>query len=332
MTDDEALRMKKRDIRRFYLVTDRDERLANALKDMAENFEDTLAGAGRKECALLVIGSSDSGKSTALARLFGELDEFKPRVGADGVERSPVLSVEMPSSCSGKAITAKVLTELNVPVRNAASDAVLTNLLQRILKERGIKFLHLDEAQHAVLSASKSDIQSVRDKLKSLAQIKDWPIQLIVSGTEPLAGLVEHVSNEQRELANRTHQFRFNDLTEKHTTQCFTLIERLVVELCQLDANEVKNHAFVSVLMETCNGSFGTIIIYLKEAAILAVERGDTSVRVRDFEDYYRRRSGRQLHENPFHRYVADSKARAVPPTETIVNIKPHKPAGRTNA
>lgn len=73
-----------------------------------------------------------------------------------------------------------VLKAMNLPHEGNETEMTDSMLLQ--FKERRVCCLYLDELQHTVRSNTKAAFETVQDLLKSMLDIKDWPLHVVLSG------------------------------------------------------------------------------------------------------------------------------------------------------
>ena len=198
----------KASVRASYFTTGRDGKLASYLREMAINVTDWEQGAGSKRRALFIIGDSGSGKTRSLQHHFATMPVFRPHRNEHGEVVSPVLSIDAPRPCNTKALAITILTALGLPTRERMTEHALFAVLKSQLRERGVKYLHVDEMQHVMRHNTPTAIRHVQDTLKSLVQTTDWPLHTIYSGVPELAELLKG----DPQLANRSRVLRYDAL------------------------------------------------------------------------------------------------------------------------
>ena len=199
----------KASVRATYFTTGRDGKLASYLREMAVNVTDWEQGAGSKRRALFVLGDSGSGKTRSLQHHFATMPEFRPYRNEHGETVSPVLSIDAPQPCNTKALAITILTAMGLPTHERMTEHALFAVLKAQLRERGVKYLHIDEMQHVMRHNTPKAIRNVQDTLKSLIQIADWPLHTIYSGVPELAELLKG----DLQLANRSRVLRYDPLS-----------------------------------------------------------------------------------------------------------------------
>ncbi|GEO87517.1 hypothetical protein GCM10007920_14220 [Ciceribacter naphthalenivorans] len=288
----------KASVRAGYLTTGRDTRLASYLREMAVNVEDCELGAGSKRRALFVIGESGSGKTRSLQHHFATMPEFRPYRNEHGETVSPVLSIDAPRPCNTKALAITILTAMGLPTRERMTEHALFAILKSQLRERGVKFLHVDEMQHVMRHNTASAIRHVQDTLKSLTQITDWPLHTIYSGVSELAELLKG----DPQLANRSRVLRYDALSCPADAQWIeSILQKVATEGCGLTLSaELLEGDFPEKLCLAGNGAFGSMIAMVQEACFRALERERKSVSIKEFARNYERDTGCLPRDNVF--------------------------------
>lgn len=288
----------KAGVRGSYFTTGRDAKLASYLREMAVNVEDCELGAGSKRRALFVIGDSGSGKTRSLKHHFATMPEFRPHLNEHGETVSPVLSIDAPRPCNTKALAITILTAMGLPTRERMTEHALFAVLKSQLRERGVKYLHVDEMQHVMRHNTPAAIRHVQDTLKSLIQITDWPLHTIYSGVSELAELLKG----DPQLANRSRVLRYDALSWPADAQWITsILEKVAIEGCGLTLSaELVEGDFAEKLCLAGGGAFGSMIAMAQEACFRALERGRKSVSVKEFARNYERDTGCMARDNVF--------------------------------
>ncbi|WP_137129463.1 ATP-binding protein [Rhizobium sp. FY34] len=304
-------------IRADYLTTGRDTKLASYLREMTVNVEDCEFGVGSKRRALFVIGESGSGKTRSLQYHFATMPEFRPYRNEYGETVSPVLSIDAPRPCNTKALAITILETMGLPTRKRMTEDAIFNVLKSQLRERGIKYLHVDEMQHVMRHNTPAAIRHVQDTLKSLVQIGDWPLHTIYSGVPELAALLRG----DPQLANRSRVLRYEALSCPADAQWIgNILRKVATEGCDLSLSaELLDEDFPERLCRGGNGAFGSIIAMVQEACFRALERGRKSVSIKDFARNYERDTGCMPRDNLF----SASRWRDLVPDHALADLAP---------
>ncbi|TBX74484.1 ATP-binding protein [Rhizobium laguerreae] len=286
----EANSEKKTEVYSSYIEHARDRMLGTMLRDLIDNVEACRRGVGSRRRALFLIGASGSGKSFALRHHFGRIPEFQPRVNEYGEMVRTVLSVEAPKPCTTKDFAVAILDAIGVPSKAKMTEGQLFATVKTQLRERGITYLHVDEAQHLLRHSNNRAILDVQDRLKSLMQIEDWPLHTIYSGMPELADLL----TGDQQLANRSMVMRFIPLTipgDKPSIQ--RVLTDIVEDKCGLTlSEELRSDDFLGRLCSANSGCYGKIIEAVQAACFLVMHKGKGTVDRRSFAYNYQRDSG----------------------------------------
>lgn len=286
-------------IRSAYIPTGRDKKLASFLRGLATNVADWENGVGSKRRTLFLIGASGSGKTRSLEHHFATMLEFQPYENKYGELVFPVLSVDAPRPCNTKALAITILAAMNLPTNGRHSEHELYAMLKHQLCERGVKYLHIDEMQHVIRHNTRAAILHVQDTLKSLIQNTDWPLHTIYSGVPKLAELL---NGDDLQLINRSHVLRYQSLScPDDAAWIKKIIEQVVIDGCDLKlAEDLNMQEFPERLCHAGSGAFGSIIAMVQEACFRALEKGRSSVSLKDFAWVYSRETGCLPQDNVF--------------------------------
>ncbi|TAY98681.1 ATP-binding protein [Rhizobium leguminosarum] len=282
-----------------YIENPGDKMLAEMLQELVNNVELCRRGVGSQRRALFLIGGSGSGKSTALAHHFRRMPEFQPRVNEYSETVRPLLSIEAPKPCTTKDFAVAILDALGVPSKARQSEGQLFATVKTQFRERGIIFLHVDEAQHLRRHSTQQAINDVQDRIKTLMQIADWPLHMIFSGVQDLADLLK---GGHGQVARRSLVTRFIPLTVLNNKDHIQgVLSEIVEKRCGLLLpEELQTDDFIGRLCLANSGSFGEIIKAIQAACFLVMRKGKDTVDVRAFAHNYQRSSGCMPSDNIF--------------------------------
>ncbi|MBB4349493.1 TniB family NTP-binding protein [Aliirhizobium cellulosilyticum] len=296
---DSAKFQKKLKVTLPYYPSPRDDEFPALLAQQTHNFKARLAGGGVKECAIVVMGDSNSGKSKMLEYHMSRFPDLQPKMAEDGTMYSPVLMVEAPGSCTPKAFPIAMLAAIGIPATSRASEFELYALLKRVLKLNKIECVVVDEMQHAIRGTKDATIKKVQDVLKSLLQIDDWPIHFIFVGTHELSRFLMG----DRQLANRCTVMRLLPLdyqNKDHMAYAQRLTREIVVDTAELKIGWKTNKRLPERLTRASEGALGALITYVQQACIRAIDEDRKTVRLEDFAAVYRAKTGCMKADNIF--------------------------------
>lgn len=280
----------KSEIYRSYIEHTRDSRLKTLLRELVDNVEACRLGGGSRRRAFFLIGASGSGKSFALRHHFSLIPEFQPRDNEYGEVVRPLLSIEAPKPCTTKDFAVAILDAIGVPSKPKMTEGQLFTTVKTQLRERGILYLHVDEAQHLLRHSRAQAVLDVQDRLKSLMQIDDWPLHTIYSGTPQLAGLLAG----DTQLANRATVMRFMSLSMPGDRADIEMVfKHIVEEKCGLGLpDDLCSDDFLGRLCFANGGCFGKIIETVQAVCFLVMNKGKATVDRRAFAHIYQRDTG----------------------------------------
>ncbi|MBP2511309.1 type II secretory pathway predicted ATPase ExeA [Agrobacterium tumefaciens] len=294
----DAIYDKKAEVYSGYIEHARDTRLGTMLRDLVENVEACRCGAGSRRRALFLIGASGSGKSFALRHHFSRIPAFQPWKNEFGETVRPLLSIEAPKPCTTKDFAMAILDAIGVPSKAKMTEGQLFATVKAQLRERGIIYLHVDEAQHLLRHSRSRAILDVQDRLKSLMQIEDWPLHTIYSGMPELAELL----TGDQQLANRSMVMRFIPLSLPGDKASIAQVLADIVEgKCGLNlTDELRTDDFLGRLCTANSGCYGKIIEAVQAACFLVMHKGKGTVDRRAFAHNYQRDTGCLPSDNVF--------------------------------
>ncbi|MGZ2483297.1 hypothetical protein ACVITL_001820 [Rhizobium pisi] len=274
-----------------YIENPGDKMLAEMLQELIDNVELCRRGVGSRRRALFLIGGSGTGKSTALLHHFRRMPEFQPRVNEYGETVRPLLSLEAPKPCGTKDFAVAILDAIGVPSKSRQTEGELYATVKAQFRERGIIYLHVDEAQHLRRHSSSQAILDVQDRIKTLMQIADWPLHMIFSGVPDLADLLKGGDGQ---VKNRSLIMRFVPMSvPKDRDRIHGVLVDIVEAKCGLVLpDELRTDDFLGRLCWANTGSFGEIIKAVQAACVLAMSKGKDTVDIRAFAYNYQRTSG----------------------------------------
>lgn len=292
-------------IREGYVTSPQDRVLEEAVDAMIEGQAAFAVGGGyaaseaMKERALLVIGESGSGKSTAIKRVLARRPELESYVDDYGQSVHPAVSFKAPKPLTMKLLAKEGLRKVGYPIERDRQENQMWDLFREQLQDRGVLWLHIDEMQHAVKGRGHAAVQDIADVVKNLLQLDDWPLNVILSGVSSLAAFLQF---EDRQLKNRCRIVRFEPLRRgQDTKSLLRIMEGVIRKHAEMDvADAVLTEEYANRLMHATCGAFGTAIQFTREAVFIALRAKREQVLPEDFALFYRRASGCRPDENVF--------------------------------
>jgi hypothetical protein len=294
---DEAFNAIRAKAKLTYIEHPRDLKLAETLQEFVKNVKACQEGYGDSRRALFVLGNSRSGKSWGLKHHFSLVPAFQPYQNEYGEWVKPLLTMEAPKPCTAKDFLRAILDKIGVPWKARMTEGELLGTVKTQVKERGILYLHVDEAQHLIRHSRKDLIKDVQDSLKGLMQIEDWPLHTIYSGVPQLS----EVLRGDDQLPNRSITLRFLPVELPREKDLIEKVVRGTATNCGIDLDaELTTDDFFGRLCHASGGSFGKIIESVQAACFLAVRRGKAKLDRRAFAYNYQNHSGCLPSDNVF--------------------------------
>lgn len=302
-------------IRQQHIPTKFQEPLEARLKQLIENAEACLAGGGLKQRALVILGESGTGKSTAIAYQLAKFAAFQPKPDADGNLRSSLLCTDAPGTSTTKSFAIALLAGLGINAAERAPEFELYATLKEQLKLQGKLFICVDEMQHVIRGATPKAIAKIQDVLKNLTQIDGWPLHAIFIGTPALSAFLEG----DRQLANRCRVLFLAPLDATEDAEYLAeTIRNIVEDVAGLKIGWTEKHRLPERLLAASHRCTGTLIQYVQEACFQALEAGSSKVRMKHFGAVYHANTGCTRQDNIFE--VVDFEA--IRPEGSIAEFK----------
>lgn len=241
---------------------------------------------------IAVIGESGSGKTTAVQRILRHDGPFD--AAADEIRW---ISLRVPTPATQKDLTRAMLVALKFPIARDTTASRMWELVHHHLALRRTWFIHLDEGQELGGRGSDAERAGVINSLKSLMQIPDWPLNLIVSGTPELRQLLQ----QDAQLSRR---FYIVPLAPINEIVFRDHVRDLIARYAQLAglplARDLDEAEFVPRLIHAAREQFGILLELLIDALAHALAQPSGRLDRRAFSAAYAERTGAILAANPF--------------------------------
>ena len=283
-----------------YIPLDRDQALRDALQASVTSVTAKISGRPDKRRIVAVCGRSGAGKTTAILKHIRSIKAMESYVDEDGVRIHPVIFVEAPSPCTPRLLAIAGLQALGhtPPDRIRENEAWL--LFRRLLKVHKVMWVVIDEAQHAIESATIREATIIGDVFKNLTQMPDWPVRLVLLGVPPLASFLA-----RKQLYSRRTVIPFETLKADSSTDVIgSILKTIVVEHARMelgvDLEKLESNDFLARLLHACDAEFGSTVQMIRAAVELAILAGRHDVRLEDFVRTYAAFSGCRPSRNIF--------------------------------
>ncbi|MBO9654476.1 MAG: ATP-binding protein [Agrobacterium tumefaciens] len=297
-----------------YVILDRDMPLRAALVSSVASVLTPITGRPDKRRIVAVTGRSGAGKTTALMKHIGSIPAMQSYVDDDGVMIHPVIIVDAPSPCTPRLLAISCLEALGHAPPEGIKENQAWLLFRRLLKVHKVMWVFIDEAQNAIETASVREATVIGDAFKSLTQMPDWPVRLILAGVAPLASFLA-----RKQLYNRRTVVPFDTLDADGTTDLVkSILETIVQEHARMEiriklddtieeadeettnTRQSKKGTFLKRLMHACDAEFGSVVQMIRAAVELAIYADRDHVTIDDFAKTYASFSGCRPSKNIF--------------------------------
>jgi len=261
---------------------------------LSNRLADLRAGRTKEADSLVLTAATGSGKTTAMLRLIGRLNDL---LADSDYPDGKIVSVNVPSPATLKSVGISTLASLGIQLKSDRQIWYIWDLVRFHLSENKVLLLHLDEAQDLKKRGRQNELAEIVNTLKSISQDTEWPVGFLLSGTEDLKEIV----NFDRQLVRRTKALSFDPLTPSNDAlDMLSLIESyankagLVFETIELHDDLGKR-----ILHASCY-QFGLVI----KLALFAIEEAlygaDTSLSDYHFATAFKAWKGCTDAFNPF--------------------------------
>lgn len=246
--------------------------------------------------ALVIVGEAGAGKSRILRHTF----QSRPEFSGFGTEdrSSPLLSVVAPSPFTLGALGNEIVRRLGYHGRREIKHSQVWGVVRALMKENGIRILHIDEGQHGAEIISSSMLQEMENTLKRMMEESDWQTWLILSGCPTLARFCQ--SDES--MMRRVRVLRFERLRFPDHAEAVKGIVRKIARLCPgIEHETILTDEFAARLLHAALYQFGILVEYVQDAIGECLLASSDSLSVAHFADVYAIRTGEQAADlNPF--------------------------------
>ncbi|MBY0363383.1 MAG: ATP-binding protein [Phreatobacter sp.] len=232
---------------------------------------------------IVLIGEPGIGKSRTIHEALKTHASFK----------HAYRSFECPSPCTVGAMGAALLSQLGHSVtRENFRDHSLVSRIESVLPHSGVHIVLIDEAQHALNSASEMKLAGNRDFWKRVTQ-GAHPFGLVLSGTSR----VKEVVLQDRQLSRRTIFVEGRRLVDGDAEDVEGLIGKYAADAaleCQVTADLAVR------VMHACAYTFGEVCKLIIAAVEDALIADAETLTINNFASAYAADTDCEPRENPF--------------------------------
>lgn len=283
------------ELRTKFVIHERFEVLESRFQSLFDRRRAEIAvGNSTDARGIALSGASGTGKSCAITQLI-----FRASKGLEGSETTgaAIISLRVPSPATLKFLGQMILRALGYNLTAERQAWYIWDLVRHHLKHRRVMFLHLDEAQDLSSRGTKAELNAVTLMLKTLMTDQEWPVGLLLSGTEEL----ERILNHDPQLARRMDAIHFGSLSPRiHTPD----VARLIISYSNragLDATpQVELTLLAERLIHAAAMQFGITIEIIISAIELALVEQSKCLTSRHFAEVFKQRTSCLDGLNPF--------------------------------
>ncbi len=216
---------------------------------------------------LLIVGESNNGKTTLIARFHGE-EHHKVVIDDAGNEKrvaKPIIVVDAPPVADEKSLYLMILDRFHAPFRAIAPVSHLRLQTIHLLRDCGTRMLIIDEF-HSLLTGTTRKQQEVMNTIKLLCN--ELQIPIVAVGT----GVAVNVLHTDPQHASR---FRVVSLPKWRPNKDFQdLVVDLEKTLPLMHPSDLGSGARAKLLHTLCEGNLGNLREGLVACARKAIEEG----------------------------------------------------------
>lgn len=245
--------------------------------------------------ALVLHGASGVGKSSTLYRALYRRPEFAG-FSRSPENTSPLVAVTMPSPATLRLLGIELAKALGYPIVRDLKENVVWDTVRKLLRERQIRFIVIDEVQHLTASRSSVEITKVRDTFKSLMQQSGWPVWLILVGLDEVATLVE----SDIQLRRRSRFLRIAPLNLERDAKRIAAAIRQYADQAELTCSPALNDGLIGRLIHASTNAMGILLETLIGSIKEALLTGDSELTPEHFATHFRRKTGCMANTNVF--------------------------------
>ncbi|WNC89122.1 AAA family ATPase [Paraburkholderia sp. FT54] len=247
---------------------------------LAHSLDDEFTLSIPEPFGMTLLGAAGAGKSFLIECLEQNL------MGWSFLRPNAVLCASLKEEPTVAQIQADLLARFNyvIPPRitNRTNKKVF-DLLKAAVKERGIKLIALDEYQHVFLSSKKDVRPAIIDWTKQLMTATQLPF--LLSGTEMLRGIETGDPQLSTRVSSLYHLPEF-----QNDADWVGVLDAIVSRSAEIDLSLVsRKHTAV---FRATKGVFRSLKGLLIEAAMVAVDAGEKSLKIEHLALAYQRYVG----------------------------------------
>lgn len=283
------------DLRGRFITHERYAPLQDRFRLLIEKrLADITAGRTSEAHGIALSGASGTGKSAATAHLLSKMQAY---LAGSSLPDATLISLRVPSPATLKFVGQTVLRALGYNLTAERQAWYIWDLVRHQLRERKVLFLHLDEAQDLSARGTRHELDAVASMLKTLMTDADWPVGILLSGTEEL----ENILNHDPQLARRMDTVHFAPLSPVLNAPDVARLIAGYARRADLSlSGEITDITLSERLIHAAAFQFGLVIEMIIASIEVAFLEGSSSLEWRHFTAAYTLRSSCMDAFNPF--------------------------------
>jgi hypothetical protein len=214
-----------------------------------------------KPPCLLLIGNSDSGKSSIFARFLSL--HLPDKDSASSLSCSPVVLINCPDGRDRSAIYVRLLTALLAKFKPAEKPEVLRALVIRLFATLGVRMVLIDEL-HDALASSVAEQKLLRTSIKDLTNATQ--VNIAAAGIDVARTCF---AQDPQMISRFRHSIELP--TWKANEELGQLLATLEQRIPLRKPSGLKEPAMLIAILRRSEGNLGDICNLVQEAAISAI-------------------------------------------------------------
>lgn len=224
---------------------------------------------------LLIIGSSNNGKTSLVKRFF---EKYPPTDGIDA-EAFPVVYVVSPAKSDFGYLYDKIFEALSIPFRKSDPLSQKESDIKFYFKKAGTKVLIIDEI-HNILGGTAGKQREYMNAIKNLNNELEIPIVLV--GTKDAL----NVTNTDTQISSRFRPMVLPlwSLDDEFDALIYGLERSLPLKK---PSKLLENDKLLEKILELSEGLIGEVVEIISSAAINAIRSGSEKISMKEIKDLH---------------------------------------------
>lgn len=233
----------------------------------------------KKSRLMLFYGATRVGKTTIIDQFCKQIDEAQ----TSQEQTSNVVSVQVPASCTPKALATELLVAFGDPLADKGTMPNMTRRVAHYLAELNVSMVILDEFQHLIESKSETVLYNTAEWLKSIVNQASCPFLFCGMPT------IENVIASNKQLSGRVKErvslpsLKFD--TPEDQVRVQTLLGLFSKELMFENATVIASESFAKAILIASEGALGRIVNILELTCLNALREASCRLEKHHFNE-----------------------------------------------